>query len=166
MKYRKVLLLNQYYAPLDVVSSRKADDLIRWRCKAHILHEYAEKNGIYDAAVIRLLVKSPDPFTIFEKQKFSKRNVFLRDRYLCQYCSKRLQGKDLTIDHVIPRAANGETCYANCVTACKKCNTTKADRTPEQAGMKLISPIRKPTIYDIFNVGRIPDEWTDYLKFE
>lgn len=165
-KYRSVLLLNQSYMPVGVVSWRKAINLVIGRQKAHILHEYADKrSSVFDAAVIRLMVRSPDPFSIFEKQKFSKRNVFLRDKFTCQYCAKPVSGKELTIDHVKPRADGGKTTYLNCVTSCKKCNSSKADRTPEEAGMKLISPIRKPTIYDIFSTGRIPSEWTDYLKF-
>ena len=164
MRYRHVLLLNQNYIPVGVISWRKAVNLVIGRQKAHSLVDYEERRSkAFDAAVIRLNVRSPDPFSMFEKQKFSKRNVFLRDKYECQFCEKRLTFKELTIDHVKPRAQGGVTSYMNCVTSCKKCNARKGDRTPEQAMMPLLNRIRRPNIYDIFNAFAIPGEWRDYL---
>ena len=70
---------------------------------------------------------------------FTRFNVFLRDRFICQYC---LSSDDLTFDHIIPRSRGGASNWLNCVAACPECNAIKADRTPEQAGMHLR---RRPT---------------------
>jgi 5-methylcytosine-specific restriction endonuclease McrA len=79
---------------------------------------------------------------------FSRRNVFKRDRYTCQYCGRQPGSEELTIDHVIPRALGGLSTWENCVLACIDCNRVKADRTPEQAGMALrrkpVRPLWKP----------------------
>lgn len=166
MKYRSVLLLNMGYVPVGVLSWKKAVNLVIGRQKAHIVEEYQDKRTTcFDAAVIRLVVKSPNPFTIFEKQKFSKRNVFLRDKFLCQYCEKKLSGKDLTIDHVHPKSLGGGTSYLNCVTSCKKCNVKKGDMCLGDISMRLAKPIRKPNIYDIFGAINIPEEWSIYIRY-
>lgn len=74
---------------------------------------------------------------------FSRRNVFKRDKYTCQYCGKRPGSEELTIDHVVPRAQGGQSSWTNCVLACFECNSRKADRTPKQAQMRLQSePVR------------------------
>lgn len=69
---------------------------------------------------------------------FSKRNVFIRDKQICAYCGEHI--KDIshcTLDHVVPRAQGGKTTFDNSVTSCKSCNGLKADRTPQEAKMKL-----------------------------
>lgn len=163
---RKVLLLNQAYAPINIVGWRKASDLVLWRQKAQIVHEYADGDSMFNASVISLVVRSPNPHTIFDKQRFSKRNVFLRDQFSCQYCAKAVYGKELTIDHIVPRALGGRTSYLNCVTACKKCNAIKADKPLEKTELKLINPVRRPNIYDLFVAGKFPGEWSMYIKLD
>ena len=76
---------------------------------------------------------------------FSKANVLRRDHYRCAYCGRT--GR--TIDHVLPRAQGGKTTWLNCVAACLKCNGDKADRTPEQAGMRLEIEPWVPTMEDL-----------------
>lgn len=74
---------------------------------------------------------------------FSRRNVFKRDHWTCQYCGVQPGGEELTIDHVTPRAQGGVSSWDNCVLACIDCNKRKADRTPEQAKMRLKrAPVR------------------------
>jgi len=79
---------------------------------------------------------------------FSRRNVFKRDRFTCQYCGKQPGSEELTIDHVLPRSHGGLSTWENCVLACVDCNRIKADRTPDQAGMVLrrkpVRPLWKP----------------------
>lgn len=80
---------------------------------------------------------------------FSRRNVFKRDNFTCQYCGCRPGSEELTIDHVIPRSQGGTSSWVNCVLACVDCNHRKAARTPERAGMPLkkrpARPIWNPT---------------------
>ncbi len=76
--------------------------------------------------------------------KFTRNNLFERDRNTCQYCGRHFERKDLNIDHVIPRHHGGRTTWTNVVCSCIPCNRRKANRTPEQARMRLIRPPRKP----------------------
>lgn len=150
--------------PLRPISWRKAINLVIGREKAEIVAEYDEPTSVFNASVVRLVVPSPDPFKIFQKQKFSKKNLFLRDQFECQYCSKNISMRDGTIDHVVPRAQGGKTTYLNCAAACKPCNSTKDNRTPDQAKMPLRKPLRYPNMYDLFKLEKIPAEWEMWIK--
>jgi 5-methylcytosine-specific restriction endonuclease McrA len=76
---------------------------------------------------------------------FSRKNLFKRDRYTCQYCASQPGPEELTVDHVVPRSQGGRSTWENCVLACVACNKRKADRTPERAGMALRRAPRKPS---------------------
>lgn len=100
------------------------------------------------------------------KAKFTRRNVYIRDKFNCQYCGDRFVWTDLTIDHVVPRVHGGKTSWTNCVSACPTCNTRK--------GQRLIEPIREPvqpTWHEINHSSKyhnvvIPDSaWQDYIKW-
>ena len=64
---------------------------------------------------------------------FSRRNIYKRDRYTCQYCGVQPGSEELTIDHVLPRSRGGTSTWENCVLACLECNKRKADRTPDRS---------------------------------
>ncbi len=76
---------------------------------------------------------------------FSRKNLFKRDRYTCQYCGLQPGPEELTVDHILPRSRGGTSTWENCVLACVECNKRKADRTPAQAGLKLRKAPRKPS---------------------
>lgn len=76
---------------------------------------------------------------------FSRKNLFKRDRYTCQYCGLQPGPEELTVDHVVPRSRGGTSTWENCVLACVECNKRKADRTPAQAGLKMRKTPRKPS---------------------
>ena len=98
---------------------------------------------------------------------FSRRNVAKRDHHTCQYCGAQPGWEQVTIDHVVPRSQGGASSWTNCVAACVACNARKADRTPEQAGMRLRSHPARPEwkpLYAAHNV-RIPS-WTRFLPSE
>lgn len=161
---RQVLLLSMSYTPLTILPWRKAINLVIGRKRAEVLSEYSDSaSKVFPAAVIRLTVPSPDPFTIFKRQKFSKKNTFVRDRFECQYCGDKISMRDGTLDHVLPRSRGGTTSYMNCVTACKPCNSKKDAKTPGEAGMPLRFPVRYPNMNDIFHAVSIPEEWESYL---
>jgi 5-methylcytosine-specific restriction endonuclease McrA len=113
-------------------------------------------------SVIRLghLVVRP-----FSPRKFSRREVFARDSYTCQYCGK--QTRNLTLDHVKPRRQGGQHCWENVVSACIPCNHRKAGRTPEQASMKLHRPPKAPPAspYHILQTRPLQDEWLEYIPW-
>ena len=75
---------------------------------------------------------------------FSRRTIYRRDVNQCQYCGCRPGTGELSIDHILPRSRGGKTTWENCVLACTKCNKRKADRTPEECGMKLLKKPVKP----------------------
>jgi 5-methylcytosine-specific restriction endonuclease McrA len=76
---------------------------------------------------------------------FSRRNIFKRDRYTCQYCGAHPRLPELTIDHVIPRSRGGRSRWDNCVVSCQPCNAKKGNRTPEEADMRLRKRPRRPS---------------------
>jgi 5-methylcytosine-specific restriction endonuclease McrA len=142
-----VLVLNQNFEPLNVCTVRRAFILIH-RGKAEIvengrgyLHTITATFPI--PSVIRLiyLIRRPWP-----RGRLTRRDVFLRDRYTCQYCGK--QTRDLTLDHVMPRRLGGDHDWENVAAACKPCNHRKAGRTPAEAHLRLIrQPFHPPFSY-------------------
>lgn len=98
--------------------------------------------------------------------KFSRLNIYARDGFVCQYDGKRYASEDLTFDHVVPRAQGGKTCWENVVACCGPCNATKADRTPTQAGMRLLRAPRKPhalpAVMVKMDARQMPPEWAGY----
>ncbi len=76
--------------------------------------------------------------------KFTRHNIFERDKDTCQYCGHRFDRRDLNLDHVVPRDRGGPTSWENIVCSCIPCNTRKANRTPFEAGLHLIRKPRKP----------------------
>ncbi|HEY1960742.1 MAG TPA: HNH endonuclease [Polyangiaceae bacterium] len=99
--------------------------------------------------------------------RFCRDNVFRRDRFACQYCGAVLRARELTFDHVVPRARGGRTDWDNIVTCCRPCNDRKRDRTPEEAGMKLARrPVRPgwlPPAPEIHVEHQMPDEWRAFV---
>lgn len=91
--------------------------------------------------IIRVLSFSRVPK---RKLKFSRRSVFARDDHTCQYCGRRFNASQLSLDHVIPRSRGGPTSWENIVCACRQCNVRKGGRTPREASIKLIRPPHKP----------------------
>ena len=85
--------------------------------------------------VIRLLFFNRH---VRQRATFNRRNIFARDENTCQYCGQRFPTSELSIDHVVPLAQNGSTCWENVVCSCTDCNHRKGGRRPEQAGMELI----------------------------
>jgi 5-methylcytosine-specific restriction endonuclease McrA len=95
---------------------------------------------------------------------FSRRNIYKRDRYSCQYCGRQPAIEELTIDHVLPRAQGGTSSWENCVLACFECNKQKADRTPEQARMRLRHPPQRPVWRPLYSWHSKPiKSWARFL---
>ena len=100
---------------------------------------------------------------------FTRFNVFLRDRFQCQYCGAK---EDLTFDHVVPRSRGGRTTWENVVTACATCNLLKGGHLPHRAGMHPRMAPHKPSVSELQNTGRmfppnyLHESWTDYLYWD
>ncbi len=93
----------------------------------------------------------------------TRKNILRRDSNRCQYCGRG--DLPLTVDHVIPKTRGGEETWENLVCACMKCNNKKGDRTPEEAGLKLLTVPRRPSHVAFIRhfVGRIDEKWKPYL---
>jgi hypothetical protein len=159
----QVLLLNMGYQPIAAVSRRKSMDLVYFRNKAEAIAHYADGRP----AVIKLVVKSPDPWKwmrLLESARYIKSVIFERDDYMCVYCGYRsVSKKNLSIDHVLPRSRGGPSTYANCVTACKPCNHYKDNLTPDEAGMRILYQQKVKKVGGIF-IKSIPPEWDAFLR--
>jgi len=159
-----VLVLNQNYEPLNVCNARRAFLLVD-RGKAEVL-EHAE--GALRSAfqtfplpsVIRLIymIRRPRP-----QMRLTRREIFVRDRYTCQYCCK--QSRDLTIDHVMPRHRGGRHTWENLVSACRACNHRKAGRTPKEANMALLNEPRRPPASSYYVFYHYLESQSDWRKF-
>jgi len=98
--------------------------------------------------------------------KFTRQNVFLRDRHTCQYCAKVFHEGDLNLDHVLPRDKGGKTSWENIVTSCIPCNARKANRLPREVGMRLLNDPRVPKWRPLFGFRRQASEqvWQEFIS--
>jgi 5-methylcytosine-specific restriction endonuclease McrA len=100
---------------------------------------------------------------------FTRFNVFLRDRFSCQYCGDR---SDLTFDHLVPRSKGGHTTWENVVTACAPCNLKKGGHLPDDVARRPAQKPVRPTVHELHSNGRLfppnylHDSWQDYLYWD
>ena len=98
--------------------------------------------------------------------RFTRRNIFYRDRNRCQYCGKTFPQKSLNLDHVVPLSRGGVSRWENVVCACIACNTRKGDRTPHEASMQLIRKPKRPAGHPMLRtlwMGPCPEAWRTFL---
>lgn len=98
--------------------------------------------------------------------RFTRRNIFFRDRNRCQYCGRHFSQRDLNLDHVVPLSRGGKSSWVNVVCACIPCNTSKGAKTPSEAGMRLIRKPRRPSAHPLLRaswLGPCPEEWRSFL---
>lgn len=167
---RPTLVLNRNWQPVHIATVARSLTML-WNESAFVvdpddfrLYTWADwaqlipRDGEPFIRTVRFRLRVPEVLTLARHDKprqtavtFSRRNVFKRDHVTCQYCGVRPGTEELTIDHVVPRSQGGQTTWENCVLACVPCNARKANRTPDQAGMKLrklpVRPAWKP-LYD------------------
>lgn len=164
----RTLVLSQGFEPVKVVSWQRAITLL-FLGKVEVIEEYDR-----DIKTTSLLIKIPAVVRLLKAfrrhakpVKFSRVNIYGRDSYRCQLCGVKKSINELTYDHVVPRAQGGKTNWLNIVTACTACNTKKGNRTPAQAGMKLLKepthPTATPTLMLMISKESVPDAWRDYV---
>ncbi|MGJ8633894.1 MAG: HNH endonuclease [Luteolibacter sp.] len=184
-----VLVLNRFWQPVHTCSARRAVHLL---ClgHAHVVQVEGEEKftthdlgswigyskGIVQGEVIhsvKLALKVPKiiVLAIYDRLprlevKFTRRNVFMRDNFTCQYCVKVLPEAKLNLDHVIPRDKGGKTTWDNIVTSCVKCNTRKSNMLPHEAHMypknKPFAPRWRP-LYGLQENGLGDESWEHFL---
>lgn len=107
-------------------------------------------------------------FSNHKKVRFSRDNIWLRDKKMCQYCGISLSRREGTMDHVIPKCHGGKTNWENIVLACVNCNSKKANKTLRESGMTLRSPPKRPNYlpngFTIVNDSTVPKEWRQFIR--
>jgi len=170
-----VLLLNASFEPLSVVTGRRALTLLlRERAEpvteevVQVLHSVSEARPIPAIIRLRRYVNVPR-----RRARWSRRGVLRRDGYRCIYCGVRagevrsgrvLTKADFTVDHIIPRSRGGKNTWGNTACACAACNRRKGNRTPHEAGMKLLWEPKTPRVDYLVLWGDIPASWKVYLR--
>jgi 5-methylcytosine-specific restriction endonuclease McrA len=162
-----VLLLNSDYMPLNVTSLERAVRLL-FAGKAEVVHNHDRLIGCQTfemklPSIIRML------YYIKRGRKrvaLTKKNVLLRDNYLCAYCAEPIPHHLATVDHVLPKARGGKSTWENLVAACQRCNNRKGDRRLEDCGMTLRRRPKEPSHIPFLIVRRHTgdDEWAKYLS--
>jgi len=164
----RTLLLTQGYEPIKIISWQRAMTLLLLD-KVEVVEEYdTEIRGTSMILNVPAVVRLRKAFRRFAKPvKFSRVNIYARDEYRCQYCGLKCSIDQLTYDHVIPRSRGGKTTWDNIVSCCYACNARKANRTPAEAKMKLLStPVRPtwmPSVQIRVSTKSVPDAWRDYV---
>jgi 5-methylcytosine-specific restriction endonuclease McrA len=165
------LVLNADYTPLSIIpiSSISWKDAIKISFLGHAQPVEYYEDWMINSPSISLMVPSVLISETYIKKKhgvrFSRTNLLIRDNFTCQYCEKKLNSFDLTVDHVIPRVKGGKTKWENIVCACYTCNTIKGHRNK----MKPIKIPVKPEYWHLLDNARkmpikIPSEtWLKYL---
>lgn len=167
----ETLVLSAGYEPLGRVTWRRAMTL--WiGGRVEILEAYGDRvvrtiDRAYPLPAVVRFLRGRRRFR--HLIRFSRDNVFLRDKGRCQYCGQEVPRAAATYDHVIPRALGGGASWDNLVVACLPCNQRKAARTPEQAGMRLLLVPGRPRSLPALLEGTLqfdtdmPEVWRSYL---
>ena len=184
MNHQNCLVLNADYTPIGIINWKKA---MVWSFRYMNDHyhsieiiEYHDQDTIISCngpLDIPSIIKTTKYFKIFNKRvNFSRKNVFIRDDFTCQYCNTKFPINKLTYDHVIPKSAwsgyDSPTSWTNIVTACIRCNLKKSNKTPQQANMPLnrepFIPQKSlkylPLSYQLNTILKdFPEQWSPYL---
>jgi 5-methylcytosine-specific restriction endonuclease McrA len=187
-----VLVLNRHYLAVRVVNLKRAFSFL-FREMAEVVHfedgkytsydfsEWCELSELarefepdahdwirtvrFDIAVPRIIRLAVYDRLPQQSVKFNRRNIYARDGNRCQYCGKRYSTTELSLDHVVPRSMGGKTTWENIVCACLKCNIRKGGRTPEQAGLHLITPPRKPRRNPVLTIKLADGRYKSWKAF-
>lgn len=184
-----ILVLNAAWQPISVASVRRGfmkvfsgnaklldtetylqHDFESWANLVVKDHNYIKhQTGIIRLPEVMVLTN----FSKFPERevKLTRRNLLIRDDFSCQYTGKKLSPKEATIDHIIPESRGGKMSWDNVVIASLEANAKKADRTPQEARMRLLKTPVQPKwspIYSRFSKlaarGNYPDSWNNFIS--
>ena len=188
---QRVLVLNRLWQPVNIVGVMRAMNLL-FRGRASVVYSDVKGHQVYSSAewvsyslsnppadvdsirspcialrIPRVLLLGAYDRVPRREIRFSRRNIYLRDGHQCQYCGRVFREEELNLDHVVPRDVGGKTSWENIVTACVRCNSRKANRLPEQAGMTLRRVPTKPKWRLVVASSLSTDEvevWKEFLE--
>jgi CRISPR/Cas system Type II protein with McrA/HNH and RuvC-like nuclease domain len=155
-----VLVLNSDYSPLNVTSLRRGFILVD-KGKAEIVEKGDEDiittiGNYIRPTIIRLLNYVRFRPTML---RVNRKRIFKRDNNTCCYCGSQ---KNLTVDHVLPKSRGGKNTWENMITSCFRCNGIKDDRTPEEAGMKMLYKPYQPDLFSVVFSEDVEKTWKSY----
>jgi 5-methylcytosine-specific restriction endonuclease McrA len=186
---RQVLVLNRLWQAINVCSVRRAFTLL---CQGHAQvvnadgqnnffthdfaswHEFSQREPeaeMVNTISFKIRIPRVIVLMLFDRMpkkevKFTRHNIFERDKNTCQYCGKVFDRRDLNLDHVIPRDKGGATTWENIVCSCIACNTRKGNRLTHQVNMHLIKkPVRpkwRPFVHITFD-SQVHDSWRHFV---
>jgi len=164
----RTLLLSPWYFPMKILRWQDAVTMM-YLDKAEVVVSYKDeirsvRSSIKMPAVLRLkrAIRATK-----RAVKFSRVNVYTRDKFTCQFCNTKLPWSQLTYDHVVPRAAGGRTEWENIVTACRPCNSRKDSRSCDESGMWPTKAPARPKSLPLtppLMPDSMPDEWLAFVK--
>ncbi|MCD6472439.1 HNH endonuclease [Candidatus Aerophobetes bacterium] len=188
---KEVLVLNKLWQVVDICSVRRAFCLIYLKHAEVILKEggsfytfgfedwkdfsqiSAQDNDEDVVKTITYNLKIPRIILLIiydrmppREVKFTRRNIYRRDKNICQYCGKKFKTENLNIDHIIPLSRGGKNTWSNVVCSCISCNLRKGNKTLSEVGMSLIRKPRKPTWRSFVkdSLANIKEEsWKNFL---
>lgn len=179
-----VLVLNNVYQAVQITGVRRAFRLFyagRARAVAPDFRTYDFDNwcdlppGVDHETIVtpRRAIRIPRVIQLVHYDRvprrdvrFTRRNIFFRDRNRCQYCGHVFPQAELNLDHVVPLSRGGQSSWDNVVCACIRCNSRKGSRTPVEAGMHLIRVPKRPAGHPVLRAGWIGphyEEWRTFL---
>jgi 5-methylcytosine-specific restriction endonuclease McrA len=166
-KYQKTLVVDSSFIARSIISTERAF-VISYKGNAEVIAEHPETFGLVNP---ELTIHKPSIIRVFKyvkqsmhKVPLTRENVYRRDNFECVYCGCSTQ-KLLTLDHVIPQSKGGKNTWDNLVTACKPCNSEKADLTLEEYGKEIPEPKRPHYLMLLRAVHEVPKEWEPFLLF-
>lgn len=187
----RVLVLNRLWQAVNIVGVRRAFALL-FQEHAKVIHSDTGTFEVMEAGewiefsqrqparleddmihTVRLAIRIPRILLLndfdripVQEVKFTRENIFERDRYTCQYCGQPFSARDLNLDHIIPRDRGGRTTWENLTTSCVRCNSRKGNRLPHEAGMRLLAKPTRPRwrpFAALARSGPIHESWVNFL---
>lgn len=164
-----VLVLNSSYEALNILSAKRA--FVAMAKGTAVMEKTStisiNRGSFLVPSVIRLVNYRRVPR---RTRTLSRKSILARDQHTCQYCMSEDSPAKLTLDHIMPRSRGGANSWENLIACCFPCNNTKADRTPEEAGMPLMRRPRPFSVHTSRNLLRESalrqKDWQQYLYFE
>ena len=191
----QVLVLNKMWMAVRIVDAREAftllsratAEVIRMDDNSYAQHDFASWSDVARSRAaferetdhhyewirtVRMEIPVPKVIRLVgydrlpeQGVKLNRRNIFARDRNMCQFCGKKFATSELSLDHVVPRSQGGGTSWENLVCCCVACNSRKGGRTPKQANMPLITEPKKPRRHPMLTVRVGHDKYRSWKAF-
>ena len=163
---RAMTLVYQRAARIICPSTYETHDLDSWSALSVARNEPCIRTVQLKLRVPEIIVLSMYDGMPRRSVAFSRRNLYRRDAFTCQYCGARPGSEELTIDHIVPRSHGGRTTWSNCVLACVECNKRKGSRPLDKCGMRLRKKPKEPRwSWDVeIALGRRRASWDTFLS--